>query len=160
SATIEINRGMAIFDIAVNIWEGPNGLGGHIEYSTDLFDAATIERLTGHFQVLLKSIVANPEARLATLPILTDTEHHQLVVEWNATQADIPQHCVHELFEQQAECTPNAVAVISDEGELTYGELNKRANQLAHRLRTLGVKNESLVGVCVERGLSMVVGFL
>ncbi len=160
TTTIEINRGMAIFDLAVNIWEGPDGLGGHIEYSTDLFDAATIARLAGHFRVLLKNVVANPDLRLSALPMLSEAEQRQLLIEWNATQADIPRCCIQELFEQQVERSPTAVAVVAEDRELTYDALNRRANRVAHRLRALGIGQEALVAVCVERGLSMVCGLL
>ena len=158
--TIEINRGMAIFDLAVNLWEGPEGLGGHIEYSTDLFEAATIERLANHFRVLLKGIVARPEERLSQLPLLTEGEKRQLLVEWNATDADYPARCVHELFAEQAQRTPGAVAVVAGGKTLHYAELERRSNQLAQRLRLLGVEHQTLVAVCVERGLHMVVGLL
>ena len=160
TTTIEINRGMAIFDLAVNIWEGPDGLGGHIEYSTDLFDAATIARLAGHFRVLLKNVVANPDLRLSALPMLSEAEQRQLLIEWNATQADIPRCCIQELFEQQVERSPTAVAVVAEDRKLTYDALNRRANRVAHRLRALGIGQEALVAVCVERGLSMVCGLL
>src|SRR5207244_788706 len=104
------------------------------EYSTDLFDAATIDRMVGHWQTLLEGIVADPEGHLSALPLLTETERHQLLVEWNSTQTEYPMDkCIHQLFEAQVERTPNAVAVIFEDAQLTYGELNQRANQLAHR---------------------------
>ncbi len=157
---IDLNRGMAIFDIAVNIWDGPNGLSGHIEYSTDLFDPGTVARVVGHYGTLLKSVVANPDACLSTLAMLSEAEQRQLLVEWNGTRSATPDSCIHVLFEEQARRTPDAVAVVAEGRELVFGELNRRANRLAHRLRELGVERESLVGICVERGLHAFVGIL
>ena len=128
------------------------------EYNTDLFDATTIERMIGHFQTLLEGIVANPDARLSELPLLTNAERHQLLVEWNNTRADYPtDSCLHHLFEAQVERTPDAIAVVFEDQQLTYRELNARANQLAHYLRKRGIKPESLVGICMERSLEMVI---
>ena len=110
---------------------------------------------------MLEGIVTNPEVSVAELPILTSTEKHQLLVEWNDTQADYPRDkCIHQLFEEQAAKTPDAIAVVFGEEQLTYQELNNRANQLAHYLQKLGVRPEVLVGICVERSLEMVVGLL
>jgi amino acid adenylation domain-containing protein len=158
--TIDLNRGMAIFDLAVNVWEGPEGLSGHIEYSTDLFDAATISRLAAHFRTLLKSIVTSPGARLSTLQILSEVEQRQLLVDWNETRAAMPNACVHQQFEEHVRRNPDAVAVAADGEELSYVELNRRANRLAHRLFELGVGRGALVGICVERGIHMMVGIL
>jgi amino acid adenylation domain-containing protein len=160
ATTIEVNRGMAIFDLAVNLWEGFDGLGGHIEYSTDLFDEATMARLAGHYRMLLKSIVAHPDSPISGLALLSEAEKHQLTIEWNATEAAYPAFCVHELFATQVEQTPDAIAVVAGGEALSYGELNRRANRLAHRLRGLGIREEHLVAVCVERGLDMVVALL
>jgi amino acid adenylation domain-containing protein len=158
--TIDLNRGMAIFDIAVNIWDGPDGLSGHIEYSTDLFDAATMARLAGHFRTLLKSIVISADAKLSALQMLGEAEQRQLLIEWNETFAATPEVCVHELFEQQVTRSPGAVAIAAHGKKLSYDELNRRANQLAHRLRQLGIDREALVGICAERGIAMMVGIL
>jgi len=137
------------------------GLVGSLEYNTDLFDAGTISRMLKHFQTLLEGIVANPEQRLSDLSLLTQQERQQLLVEWNDTQADYPKDvCIHQLFEAQAEQTPEAVAVVFEDEQLTYGELNRRANQVAHHLRSLDVCPDSLVGICIERSLEMVVGLL
>jgi non-ribosomal peptide synthetase component F len=114
-----------------------------------------------HWQTLLAGIVANPEQRLSDLPILTAIEQSKLLVEWNQTQQDYPQNlCIHQLFEVQVEQTPDVVAVIFKEEQLTYRELNAKANRIAHYLQTLGVKPETLVGICVERSLEMIVGLL
>jgi amino acid adenylation domain-containing protein len=137
------------------------GLVGMWQYNADLFDERTIERMSGHFVTLLEGIVANPQERIAQLPLLTKSEQQQLLVEWNNTQVDYPQDkCIHQLFEEQVERTPDAVAVVFDNQQLTYHQLNCRANQLAHYLHSLGVKPDTLVGICVERSLEMVVGLL
>src|SRR5579883_3021613 len=138
-------------------------------YDCRRFDAATITRMLGHLKTLLSKIAENAEQQLKNLSLLTPTEQHQLLVEWNNTQIDYPQsQCIHKLFEAQVERTPDAVAVVFENVEtlpvislnITYRELNCRANQLAHHLRSLGVKSDVLVGICMERSLEMVVGLL
>ncbi|MEK7327135.1 MAG: condensation domain-containing protein, partial [Chloroflexota bacterium] len=158
---LEADSGTAKFDLTLMLEETPDGLKGTWEYNADLFEAATINRMIGHFQVLLENIVATPDQPVTTLPILTETERHQLLVEWNDTAVEFPSDkCAHELFEAQVERTPGAVAVTFGDQALTYRELNCRANQLAHHLQTLGVTPETLVGICVERSLEMVAGIL
>ncbi len=156
-------------DINLNILQTDSELLLELEYNTDLFDTQTIQRWLGHYVTLLEGVVANPEQPLAELPILTQTQQHQLLVEWNNTQTDYPgEYCIHELFEAQVERSPDAIAVTFEDQHLTYRELNNRANQLAHYLRSaklsrsdsLGVKPEVLVGICVERSLEMVMGIL
>jgi len=127
---------------------------------SDRFEGNTIIRMLGHLQTLLESMVKNPQQRLWELSLLTETERHQLLLEWNDTEVEYPQQCIHQLFEAQVERTPDAVAVVFEDQQLTYGELNNRANQLANYLRSLGVKSEVLVGICVERSLFMVIGLL
>ncbi len=149
------------FDLEVNFWEIPTGLEGVWCYNTDLFDATTITRLGQHFQTLLTAIVANPAARISELSLLSPAERHQILVEWNDTHTDYPQdQCIHQLFEQQVARHPDAIAVVFKNQQLTYGELNCRANQLAHHLRSMGVGADVLVGICVERSLEMMVGLL
>jgi amino acid adenylation domain-containing protein/thioester reductase-like protein/FkbM family methyltransferase len=167
------------FDLTLIMQNSPTGLVGLWEYSTDLFDASTIDRMTSHFVTLLEGIVANPQERISQLPLLTQTEQQKLLVEWNDTFVDYPSHkCIHQLFEEQVDLTPDAVAVefVDAQGaasasrsvfgkrrvnqQLTYNELNHRANQLAHYLQSLGVKPDTLVGLCVERSLEMVIGLL
>ncbi|MFW9262285.1 amino acid adenylation domain-containing protein, partial [Nostoc sp. CALU 546] len=149
------------FDLTLSMENTPNGLFGWWEYNTDLFDSSTIERMTGHFLTLLEAIVANPSERISQLPMLTASEQQKLLVEWNDTSVDYPQDkCIHQLFEEQVERTPDAVAVVFENQQLTYHELNSRANQLAHYLRSLGVGADVLVGICVERSLEMLVGLL
>ena len=132
-----------------------------ISYNSNRFEDAAIARMLGHLQVLLEGIAANPHQPLKNLPLLTPAEKQQTLVEWNGTKAEYPQdRCIHQLFEQQAERTPDAVAVVFEDQKLTYRELNERANQLAHYLQQLGVKSEVLVGICVERSLLTIVGIL
>jgi len=158
---VEAETGVAKFDLTLSMAEDGDGLGGVFEYNVDLFDAATIERMIAHFQRLLEGIVADPNRPISELPLLTEAEREQLLVEWNDTQADYPQACcIHKLFEAQVEWTSDAVAVVFEGEKLTYDELNRQANQLAHHLRKLGVGPETLVGICVERSPEMIVGLL
>ncbi len=155
--------GMGILQsaLSLNVEERSEGLLVRFAYSNDLFSEATIVRLAGHWQTLLEGVVAGPEQPLSSLPLLTEQERHQLLVEWNTPQVEYFQgRCVHELFEEQVERTPEAVAVVCEEQQLTYGELNQRANHLAHHLRQLGVRAEVPVGICVERSPEMVIGLL
>jgi amino acid adenylation domain-containing protein len=158
---MEVGAGISHYDLNLNVEERVEGLLTHFEYSNDLFDEATIARMAGHWQMLLEGVVTDPDKPLASLPLLTKRERHQLLIEWNTPQVEYFQgRCVHELFETQVERTPEAVAVICEERRLTYSELNQRANHLAHHLRQLGVREEMPVGICVERSLEMVVGLL
>ncbi|MEG4530220.1 amino acid adenylation domain-containing protein [Microcoleus sp. D2_18a_D3] len=160
-SSLEIERKTARFDLALDLEEGLEGINATLEYSEDLFDASTARRIAGHFLTLLESIAANPEQRISTLPMLTKPEQQQLLFEWNNTQSEIPKNqCVHELFEAQAERTPDAIAVVFKNEYLTYLELNKKANNLASYLQKIGVNREVLVGIYVERSLEMMVGLL
>ncbi|MFI3156897.1 MAG: amino acid adenylation domain-containing protein, partial [Methylococcaceae bacterium] len=150
-----------LFDLGLELSEAADGLTGRLKYATDLFDVSTIDRLIGHFQTLLEGIVTQPEARLSELPLLTEAERRQLLVNWNDTAASFPDDkCIHELFEAQAAATPQAVAVIHEQNRITYAELNAQANRLAHHLCGLGVKPDTRVAICAERNLNMVVGLL
>jgi hypothetical protein len=158
---IEVDPGTAMFELSLYMWEDSTGLSGFFEFNTDLFDTATIDRLAVHFQNLLEGIVKDPEQPVSDLPILSEAERHQLLVEWNNTRAEYPEKfCIHELFETQVQRTPQKISVIFKDEELTYIELSHRANQLAHYLRKLGVGPEIVVGVCVERSPEMVTGLL
>ncbi|MEH2084715.1 MAG: non-ribosomal peptide synthase/polyketide synthase [Nostoc sp.] len=160
-SSLPIERGSAKFDLTLFMDNTATGLVGEWEYNTDLFDPSTIERMTGHFVTLLEAIVTNPSQPIAQLPLLTQVEQQQLLVEWNNNQADYPSDkCIHQLFEEQVHRTPDAVVVVFENQQLTYDELNCRANQLANYLQTLGVQPDTLVGICVERSLEMVVGLL
>ena len=157
----EFYSDIAKFDLSVALRDTGIGLSGTIEYRTDLFDSATIERMLGHFRILLEGIVRNPEQRISELPLLAELERDKLLVEWNDTETDyLKDKCIHELFEAQVEKTPDAIAVVFEDQQLTYRELNTRANQLAHHLRKRGVRPETLVAVCMERSLEMVIGIL
>jgi amino acid adenylation domain-containing protein len=161
SNQVKLDNATTKFDLTMSLSEQPDGLKGSLEYSTDLFDEATMTRLSGHFVTLLKGILAEPEQRISALPILGESEMRELLTGWNDTRREYPRDkCVHELFQEQAERTPDAVAVVFEDEQLTYRELNQRANQLARYLSRLGVGPESLVGVCAERSLEMVVGIL
>jgi amino acid adenylation domain-containing protein len=132
-----------------------------LSYDRRQFDSVTITRLLGHLSALLEGIVANPEQRLGDLSVLTEAERHQILVEWNATTVDYPRHLrLHDLFEAQVERSPDAVAIVFNGKQLTYGELNRSANQLAHHLQSLRVKPEVTVGICIERSLEMIIGLL
>jgi amino acid adenylation domain-containing protein len=147
------------FDLTLDMVEVKNSLVSTFKYNTDLFEATTITRMIGHFQTLLEGIVANSLQPISELPLLTKAEWHKLLVEWNETQTAYPQDkCIHQLFETQVERTPNAIAVAFENQRLNYATLNNKANQLAHYLQTLSVK--SLVGICVERSLEMIIGLL
>ena len=147
-------------DLILKIIEQPEGLSCVFTYNSNLFETAQIARMMNHFQVLLASIVADPDRQIATLDLLTPEEKEQIAA-WNNTQSDYPDdQCIHQLFEQQVAKTPEAIALIFEEQQLTYQELNQRANSLADYLQEMGVKAEVLVGICVERSLEMVVGIL
>jgi len=157
----EIDYGLAAFDLAVELWEGPDGLHGYLEYSTDLFESPTIARMAGHYLTLLDGIVANPDARLSQLTLLSKEELHRLRAECHQAPVSFPKNqCVHELIEAQVKRTPNALAVSSPDQDLSYQELERRANQLAHYLQDLGVAPETLVGLCLERSPALLVGML
>jgi amino acid adenylation domain-containing protein len=158
---LPFDRRMAIFDLELACTNTAQGLLCTVEYSADLFEEATISRMLGHFQMLLEGIVAHPEQCLSELPLLTEGERQQLLVEWDTSATDYPRdYSVQQLFEEQVLRTPDAVAVIYEDECLAYHELNRRANQLAHYLRAAGVGPEVRVGICVQRSLEMIVGFL
>ncbi|MEM7758012.1 MAG: condensation domain-containing protein, partial [Cyanobacteria bacterium P01_A01_bin.40] len=151
----------AKLDLSLDMYETASGLAGAFEYNTDLFDEATIACMANHFCSLLSGIVDNPEQPISQFPLLTTVEQQQILFDWNNTQTEYPQdQCFPQLFEQQAEQTPNAVAVVFQDQQLTYHELNQRANSLAHYLQKLGVKPEFKVGLCVERSPEMIIGML
>ncbi|KYC42731.1 non-ribosomal peptide synthetase [Scytonema hofmannii PCC 7110] len=160
-SSFPIESTTAKFDLTLVMENTAAGLVGVWEYNTDLFNPDTIERMTGHFVTMLEGIIANPKQRISQLPMLTEVEQRQLLIEWNDTQTHyLSNQCIHQLFELQVEHTPNAVAVEFENQQLTYQQLNSRANQLAHYLRSLGVSADVLVGICVERSLEMIVGLL
>jgi surfactin family lipopeptide synthetase A len=157
---LDLEIGTAKFDLDLELDDRPEGLFGRFVYSTDLFDATTMERMAGHFQTMLEAIVADPEQKLSCLPMLTSAEKQQLT-DWNCTDAEFPRElCMHQLVEAQAARTPGAVAVEHGDQRLTYRELEQRANQLAHFLQRRGVGPESRVGICLRRSLELPVALL
>jgi amino acid adenylation domain-containing protein len=151
----------APFDLTLTIFELEGSLSADFRYNVDLFETATIARMEQHFQTLLASIVAHPEQRVLALPMLTDEERQRILVGWNTTQSDYPEHsCIHQLFEAQVQRTPEAVAVVFEGNQITYRELNRRTNQVAHALQATGVDPDTLVGVYMERSFEMVIALL
>jgi amino acid adenylation domain-containing protein len=156
-------------DLVFDMMETTESLIGILRYNTDLFNATTITRIANHFQTLLAGIIANPQKQIASLPLLTEAEENHLLWEWNNNEVDYPQdRVIHQLFENCVKQQPNAVAVVFPNVEtfhetslqLTYQQLNSKANQLARYLRSLGIGKNQLVGICVERSLEMIVGLL
>ena len=149
------------FDLMLTIEEKARGFSGTFAFNTDLFETSTVERMARHFGRLVESVVAEPDRRLATLPLLSSEERRQLLVEWNETATEYPrERCVHELFEEQAERAAASIALVCGSENLTYRDLNRRANQLAHHLRELGVGPDVPVGVGMDRGFEMIVALL
>jgi amino acid adenylation domain-containing protein len=158
---LEVDPGIAKFDLTLEATQRQDGIECSCEYSTDLFEPTTIERFLGHYQTLLQGIIADPDLPLSRLPLLDAMEREHLLVAWNATARVIPrERCVHQLFEERAAHQPTAVAIRDGGREMTYGELDAEANRLAHRLRALGVGPEVAVGVCLERSIEFVVSVL
>jgi len=158
---LEPPTGVSKFDLTLEMENRDQGLKATIEFSTNLFENETIRRMLGHFRALLEAIVAAPDSRLSEIPLLMPAERQLLLADWNATETPYQKElCVHQLFEAQVERAPNAAALVFDSEQMSYGELNARANQLAHFLRARRVGPESLVGLCLERSPEMVVAIL
>ncbi len=160
SSELEIDNGQVKFDLLVQMVEGEQGLAMQVGYNTDIFEEATILRMTGHFRRLLDGIVADPDARLSSLEMMSPEEMEELA-NWNRTSTDYPLHAtIQELFEQQVERSPDATAIVHDDQSVSYRELNQRANRLARYLRMQGVGAETLVGLSMERSIPMIVAML
>ncbi len=158
---IETDTRTAKGDLFFSLAERNGSIHGRLEYNTDLFDAATIERMLSHYRILLESAVADPAMPISQLTMLSRAERQQIMVDWNATDQDYPRDlCLHQLIEQQAASTPDSIACIFGDEYLTYRQLNQRANQVAHTLISRGVKVGDRVGIFVERSLDMMVGLL
>ena len=157
-----VYTGTAKSDLTVWAAEKEDGsLEVTAEYALDLFEGATIRRFLGHFQSVLAGMADNPAQRISQLPLLTPEEQRRMLVDWNATRTDYARDCcLHDLFEQQARLSPDAVALVFDDAELTYAELNRRADALARQLRGHGIGPDTLVGICLERSLEMMIGLL
>ena len=160
----EFDHDYAKVDLEFNLWQEQDNLQGKIIYSTDLFNEETITRLIGHFQILLEAIIVNPNQLISKLPILTQSEQQQLLMDWNhslySTLNPENNSLFHQLFEIQTQQTPNAIALIFNNQQLTYQQLNQKANQLAHYLQQLGVQLDNIVGICLDCSLDMMIGLL
>ena len=158
---LEVETGIARFDLHCFMEEIDGHLKGYCDYDSNLFNADTVERMIGHFQMLLEDVVADPNQRISDLPLLSAGEKQQLLVQWNDTETDYSKvKSIHELFEIQVEKSPDAIAVVFEDQQLTYRQLNQRANQLAHHLRRQGVQPDTLVALFMKRSLEMVIGIL
>ncbi len=161
-AATDLVRGInaAKFDLTFAVEARAGGLWLECCYKTALFDAGTIERLLGHLEVLLRGVAADPSARLSQLPLLTEAELRAELHDWNDTAAPVPPVCVHEGFQAQAARTPDAIAAEYEGERVSYAELNRQANQVARRLRELGIGPEALVGVSMRAGLRRLAALL
>lgn len=157
----KLHNQSAKFDMLAWLWESDDGIRGTLEYNSEIFDHTTLERFSEHYQTLLENAVNNPDAPISDLNILSDSEYVKVTKDWNQTQSifESPK-TIHQLFEAQCKTNADKVAVICDDEELTYKELNEKANQLSHYLISQGVKNNALIGVCLERSLDMIVATL
>jgi len=155
-SSIELDSGISKFDLVFTLREDGDVVRGSLAYCADLYDALTIRRLVGHFETLLRSAVATPDAAISDLRMLTDAESRQLVVDWNRTATDYPRDAsIHTLFETQARQSPDAVAVAFGDQQLTYQELNWRANQVAHYLSSLNLPPAPLIAIAMDRSLDL-----
>ncbi|WP_415841911.1 amino acid adenylation domain-containing protein, partial [Myxococcus xanthus] len=155
-----IDKEAARFELSLSLGETPRGFEGLLQFSTDLFTAATAERMVFYLEQVLKAVTTRPESRLSQIPLLTDAERHQVLVEWNGSAQALRWEAVHRCVEHHAERTPEAPAVRCEERELTYRQLEAQANQVAHQLRGMGVGAEVPVALCLERGVEWVVAML
>ena len=160
TAEVAFDRGTAIFDLTLNLWEQGEEIRGHFEYNTDLFNRETVSRLSSHFQTLLDSLVHNSDSPLASLSILSSEECGQMLVDWNDNRAEVPSASLHSLVEAQVQLTPNAVALRKDRSTLTYAELDLHASSLVHRLQQFDTGSKHTVGVMLPPSFEMVVAIL
>ena len=159
-SVLPVNTGGAKFDLTLSLAEGGGRITGTLEYNTDLFDSTTIKRMLAHYRNVLEEVVKHPDEQVGVIDLMTDAERHQLVVERNATAAHYPETAIPQMFEAQVERSPHALAASYGNEQLSYQDLNARANQLAHHLRGLGIRRDAVVGICIERGIEMMVGVL
>ncbi|MEM9537940.1 MAG: amino acid adenylation domain-containing protein [Cyanobacteria bacterium P01_E01_bin.42] len=163
TGVIDLNKPTAgaNFDLTLSLQEREGELFGKLEYNANLFTSKTIAGMADCFRILVEAIADRPEEKLAHYPLLSPEEQHKILVEWNRTESEYPRHaCIQALFEEQVAQNPEAIALIFQTETLTYQELNQKANRLAHYLQTLGVGNESLVGVCLERSPQLIIALL
>ena len=158
---LDTGTSVSKFELELSLGEAPTGFLGTLVYNTDLFDASTVTRMIEHLRVLLEGVVASPESPISELPMLTESERHQVLVDWNQAHRELPASpLVHRLFEAQVRLTPGAPALRFGSETLSYSELNARSNQLAHHLRRLGVGPDVLVAICLERSPDLIVSLL
>ena len=156
----EISQKTSQFDLTAAFAETEAGLAATLEYNSDLFHPSTMERIAGNFEVLLRDISNNPDKVVSKLQIINEKEREKVLTDWNKTEGDYPQSCIHQMIEEQVRKTPDKTAVTFKNERLTYLELNKKSNQLAHYLRKQGVGPGTLVGLCINRSLNMLMGLL
>jgi amino acid adenylation domain-containing protein len=157
----EIHTGTARYDLSLSLSRTSDGIGGFVEFNPDLFGATTIERFRGHFETLLRGAIEDPSQIVGRLPLLTAAEREQILVTWNGTERPFPQDkCVAHLFEEQVERTPDKIAIAFEDRELTYRQVNGRANSIAAHLKALGAGPDARVGICVGRSVEMLAGML
>ncbi len=160
-SSLEVENGISQFDLTLTLEEYENSLSGSFEFNTDLFELETIERMVVHFQNLLKGIAANPQKRISGYPILSDREQLDILVNWNTTSREYPlDKCLHQIFEDQVNKTPDSPAIATNDKTYTYRELNALANRLARYLQDSGVGPESLVGISIEKSAELLIGIL
>jgi len=158
---LDVDAQVAPFDLTLTMYEQDGTLQGNLEYNSDLYEAATVRRMIGHLKELLQGCVRDPQCEIEALPLLSDEERQQVLVSWNDTAREYPDDlCMHQLFEASAARNPQAIALVYRDVHVTYGELNERANRLAHYLRRRGVGPDVLVGLCLERSIDMAVALL
>jgi amino acid adenylation domain-containing protein len=156
----EIENGTSKLDLELHFWQSSAGLEAQIIYSTDLFDRSTILRMAGHLQTLLAGIINDSQQKLAQLPVLTATESQQLLIDWNNTQQNYGDKCIQQLFEEQVNNNPNAIALVHNNEQLTYQQLNEQSNQIAHYLQSLGVVPDAIIGICLKKSPLIIVAIL
>lgn len=161
TSLLKTDGGVVRFDMEFHIWEAGSELEGILIYNTDLFAPTTIERMAGHFRNLLEDLAATPDKQISNLSLLTKSEKHKILDQWNDTKTDYPKAlCIHQLFDTQADKTPDAHAVVYGKDTLTFDQLYKKSNQLAHHLQSMGVRANTLVGISMERSVDMILGLL
>ena len=158
---VTAESGTAKFDLSLVIFEQENGFTTSFEYNTDLFDLSTIERMMDHFGIVLENVAANPEKKVADIPMMSEEELQEMLEKWNDTSADFPSDkCMHQLFENLAVRNPDAIALTFADQRISYSEFNRRANQMARYLNKIGIGKEDLIGICMERSIEMMIGIM
>jgi len=156
-----LDNDTSVFDLTLNLHDETSGIHGYFEYCNELFEAQTIERMQGHYLTILEALIANPKSKISQIQILTKSESQQLLTEWNATETEINNsRTIHQLIEEQVIKNPDATAICHTGNQLSYSQLNKKANQLARQLQVMGVKPDTIVAICIERCSDMFVSIL